>query len=277
MHGQLLSVWSDTWDEIWEPLIYSEENVPIDIACELYRGVAEAFAHPLAPELLADVIDDANQAMEAFRSVSADQFAGERRLVKFFEDAHEILEDIDADGLPDRYVNLLSAFLRKYNSRYDLRRPCVLCPTIPGLFSSVMHDLRDSASRDPHVGALLQDFEESVRDLRQEPSSRRVKTSIQKQFNLLEALAGGCSGVSAKELGAMCREINSWPHPTVRNALSALYGFASDYPGIRHAGNPKAALREVDLRDLIAMTVLLAGFSPYLRDGFDANAVYFGA
>src|SRR3546814_1477378 len=75
----------------------------------------------------------------------------------------------------------------------------------------------------------------------------------------------------------MCGQINSWPHPTIKKALSTLYGFASEYPGIRHAGNPQSALREMEMRDLVAVLIVLTGFSPYLRDGFDANAVYIGS
>src|SRR3546814_16290585 len=95
-------------------------------------------------------------------------------------------------------------------------------------------------------------------------------------LNMLEALGRNCAGVDAGQLGAMCGQINSWPHPTIKKALSTLYGFASEYPGIRHAGNPQSALREMEMRDLIAVLIVLTGFSPYLRDGFASNAVYFG-
>src|SRR3546814_1851063 len=64
-------------------------------------------------------------------------------------------------------------------------------------------------------------------------------------LNMLEALGRNCAGVDAGQLGAMCGQINSWPHPTIKKALSTLYGFASEYPGIRHAGNPQSALREM--------------------------------
>src|SRR3546814_904299 len=181
---------------------------------------------------IADTVDEPDQGLDAFRTVEAEEFAGERKLVAFFEDAHGILDDLDVEGLADRYFDLLQKFTAKYSLRYDLRSPCVLCPTLPGVFSDLMRDLKESVSGDNHLAALLNDLEESFRDLRLDPSAGRIKTSIQKQVNMLEALGRNCAGVDAGQLGAMCGQINSWPHPTIKKALSTLYGFASEYPEI---------------------------------------------
>jgi hypothetical protein len=59
--------------------------------------------------------------------------------------------------------------------------------------------------------------------------------------------------------------------------MKDLYGFASDYPGIRHGGTPANALRTVDMRDMVAMSILLAGFTPYLTSGLNPERVYRGA
>ena len=58
--------------------------------------------------------------------------------------------------------------------------------------------------------------------------------------------------------------------------MKNLYGFASDYPGIRHGGTPANAIRTIEMRDMVAMTILLAGFTPYLTDQLNAEAVYRG-
>ena len=50
----------------------------------------------------------------------------------------------------------------------------------------------------------------------------------------------------------------------MRDALKKLYGFCSDYPGIRHPGNPAAKLRELEYRDAILISLLLLSFSGYL-------------
>jgi hypothetical protein len=41
MRGELIGVLSETWREIWLPLI-DHEGVPEDIFCELYRALAPA-------------------------------------------------------------------------------------------------------------------------------------------------------------------------------------------------------------------------------------------
>ncbi|MBI2997611.1 MAG: restriction endonuclease subunit S [Deltaproteobacteria bacterium] len=63
----------------------------------------------------------------------------------------------------------------------------------------------------------------------------------------------------------------------IRASLKNLYGFASDYPGIRHGGTPANAIRVIEMRDMIAMSILLAGFTPYLTDQFNAEVVYRGS
>lgn len=180
------------------------------------------------------------------------------------------------DPLSNHYFNLLTAFIDKFSLRYDLRRPCTLCPTLPGVFASLVHDLRSRTSRDAHLYFLMKEFEEAVRDLRYGCSDGRIKTCIGKQFNLLEAMGAVCPWVTKKTLGDMCDQLRNWPHATIRESLKKLYGFASDYPGIRHGTDAKGALRTVDMRDMVAMCILLAGFTPYLTDQLDADIVYRG-
>ena len=59
--------------------------------------------------------------------------------------------------------------------------------------------------------------------------------------------------------------------------MKNLYGFASDYPGIRHGGTPASALRDVDMRDMVAMSILLTGFTPYLESRLSAEAIFGGS
>ena len=74
----------------------------------------------------------------------------------------------------------------------------------------------------------------------------------------------------------MCDQIKFWPHGTIKNSLRSLYGFASDYPGIRHGGNPNNVIRAIEMRDMLAMSMLLVGFTPYLTASFDAETLYQG-
>lgn len=276
MRGEFIGVWSDTWRELWLPLI-DHEDVPEDIFCDLYRALAPALKSRLSVEALADIIDNPIQSRETFENTGADDLAGERVLVAFFESAHSALDELAGDELSNRYFNLLAGFIDKFSLRYELRRPCTLCPTLPGVFASLVWDLRVFAAQDAHMDALMKEFEGAVRDLRDDCSEGRIKTCIQKQVNLLEAIGRTAPGVTGTTLGVICNQIGTWPHFKLKEAMKDLYGFASDYPGIRHGGTPGNALRAVDMRDMVAMSILLAGFTPYLAAQLNADSVYRGA
>jgi hypothetical protein len=275
MRGEFIGVWSETWREIWLPMI-DQEGIPEDIFCELYRALAPALRSQPSVEALADIIDNPVQSREAFEKTGANEFAGERALVAFFEVAHSALDELAGDELANRYFNLLASFIDKFSLRYDLRRPCTLCPTLPGVFASLVRDLRALTGQDAHLDTLMKDFENAVRDLRHDCSDGRIKTCIQKQVNLLEAIGRTAPGITEGELSGICNQITTWPHSAIKASLKSLYGFACDYPGIRHGGNPAGALRAVDMRDMVAMSVLLAGFTPYLAAQLDADVVYRG-
>ena len=53
MRGEFLGVWSETWREIWLPLVEqplgeTDEGVPEDVLCDLYRELAKALKSPRA-------------------------------------------------------------------------------------------------------------------------------------------------------------------------------------------------------------------------------------
>lgn len=273
MRGEFIGVWSETWREIWSPLI-DYDDVPDDIFCEMYRELAKALKAPPSSQDLADIIDDPVQGREAFEKITPTDLAGERALVGFFESAHETLDELGGDDLANRYFNLLAGFIAKYSLRYDLRRPCILCPTLPGLFANLMRELRTLTSQDPHLDQLMKEYEDAVRDLRFGCTDGRIKTCIGKQFMLLEAIGALDPNVTKNTLGDMCDQVLSWPHSTIKESLKKLYGFASNYPGIRHGGHAKGVLRTIDMRDMVAMSILLTGFTPYLERRLSWESIY---
>lgn len=268
MSGEFVGVWSETWEDIWLPLAESEAAPP-DLFCELYRELATAFAKPLSIEAMADVIDDREQSWKAFERASDAEFASETVLVRFFEAAHEILYDLKGDELANHYYVLLTDFIEKYNLGYSLRRPCALSPTLSGIFADLTRSLKSLANTDEHLAGLFHAHEEAVRDLRFGATEERIKTCISRQFMVLEAIASTADGVKANTLGDMCNQLTYWPHATIKASLKSLYGFASDYPGIRHAGNPSGRLRSIEPRDFVALSILLIGYSPYLTSALD--------
>jgi len=275
MQGEFISVWSETWGEIWSPLLDRDE-IENDIFCELYRALAPSFKTELSVEALADIIDDPNQSRVAFEKLRGSEIASEALLVRSLEEIHATLEEYGGDDLTNNYFILLEGFIKKFSLRYDLRRPCVLCPTISGMFTSLVGNLRAFARQDEHLSTLMRDFEEAVRDLRHGCTDGRIKTCLGKQFMLLEALGASDPEITKNTLGDICDELpkSNWPHATVRESLKKLYGFSSDYPGIRHAGSVKGMHRDVDMRDMLAMSILLTGFTPYLTNEISPDSVY---
>lgn len=276
MRGEFIGIWADTYREIWEELA-SEETAPDDLYCELYRELSRALTIQPTFEELADIIDDPVQSKEAFLNTKAEDLSGERALVEFFEKTHEALDDLVGDDLTNPYFNLLSAFIDKFSLRYDLRRPCTLCPTLPGFFASLVRELKAATSRDAHLNNLMKDFEDAIRDLRTDSSDSRIRTCMVKQVNLLEALGSLHPSVTTNTVGRICEQVGTWPHASVKDAMKNLYKFTCDYPGIRHAGTPTSALRGIEMRDMVAMSILLSGFLPYLTDQLDADIMYRGA
>src|SRR5262245_30963899 len=64
MRGEFLGVWSETWREIWLPLIAeplgeNDESVPEDIFCELYRELAKALRKPTDSAAVSLLLRDA--------------------------------------------------------------------------------------------------------------------------------------------------------------------------------------------------------------------------
>jgi hypothetical protein len=277
MGGEFIGVWTDMWREVWSKLA-KHASAPSDLFCELFREIEPAFIIrlDLATEL-SDIVDNPQQSRNAFRSIKTNNLNGELALIGFLERSHASLFDLGGDVLGNRYFNLITAFIEKYNLRYDLRRPFSLHPTLTGVFSKLLRELRILTSQDAALAALMNDFEETIRDLKADVSPGRIKACIHRQMNLLEALAQRCPNVNATTLGEMCNEVETWPHATVKEAMKKLYGFSSNYPGIRHAGNPASALREIEMRDMVGLTVILAGFVPYLSNGLDVSALYQGA
>jgi hypothetical protein len=280
MRGELLPVWSETWRDIWTKLA-RHPDAPADLFSELYGEFAPTFKIRPTPEMLADIVSDAETANRAFRRINLSETSGEGALVAFLERAHGVTADLGGDPLANHYFVLVENFLAKFSLRYDLRRPFTLHPTLPGVFARMVTELKAVTKADAHLQRLMQDFEDAIRDLRADASSNRIRMCIQRQVDLLEALGQACPTVTENTLSRICDQLGTlpnttWPHDHVRDAMKDLYKFACDYPGIRHGGTPVNARRDIDMRDMVAISVLLAGFTPYLSHQVDSNVIYRG-
>jgi hypothetical protein len=315
MRGEFLPVWPETRREIWSKLA-KHPDAPEELFAELYRALVKPPVPPQAPpppthfdaggnlsdqnEIRArgeyekalkaysiaraayeEIVGTPKRARRVFARISAGDFSGESALIDFIERAHAVVLDLGGDALANRYFTLVETFLTKFSLRYDLRRPFTLHPTLPGVFARLVTELKAVTRTDAHLNRLMGDFEDAVRDLRADTSSNRIRVCIQRQMNLLEAIGQACPTVTGNTLGRICDQLGTgpntvWPHDKVRDAMKDFYTFACDYPGIRHGGTAANARRDIDMRDMVAISILLAGFTPYLSHQVDSNIIYRG-
>lgn len=308
MNSELLPVWASTWPELWSRLSKSAE-APDDLFIGLVGELApepQPPVAPAAPQLEAfdeagalidhaaiQARDDYDRALFAYNSardkyISAlssnilarrffremvSKVDNERDSIKFLENVYWALLELEHDRLPGRYRDLVGDFLRKFSLRYELRGQFSLRATMPGVFAKMMREVRAIACEDAHLRSLMEEFEEAFSDLREERTQAKIKTCLQKQFNLVEGLGGRYPGVNKLTLGAICNQLD-WPHASVRELGLKLYGFRSDYPGVGHAGNPRGVLRDLDMRDFVSLSLMLASFTPYVTHGLEADRCY---
>lgn len=308
MNGEILPVWSRTWSEIW--LRLSRSSVaPNDLFMEFVATLASPPRQPTPPPLppssaydadgqLTDVgaiqlrqeyeksldeyaiarseyataLTSEDKAKAYFRKI-ANQVATETEAISLLESAFSALEAYGNDGLLQRYRALVSEFIRGFSLRYEIRNGFSLHATIPGVFCKVISELKKLAAHDAHIKDLLSEFEEAFADLRSERTQAKIKSSLQKQFNLLEALGQKYPGVTETTLGAICNQLD-WPHATVKEVGKKLYGFRSNYPGLGHGGSSIGVLRPLDMRDFVSLSLILASLTPYLAYGLNSETCY---
>jgi len=309
MRGELIHVWDTTWAEIWSKLL-KEPDIGEEVAADLYRELVPEPTPPDDPEprelneageifreddiadregyekefevytkrraLYDEVASGSENTRDALRDGIKSEVRTEMQAVLALEAGWRIVESYGSEAFSNRYFLLVDAFLKKYSLRYDLRRPFSLHTTLPGIFATLISQLRHAAASDEDLSELMHEFDEAVRDLKNERTSRNIKVSIQKQINLLEGLAVRHPRATRNTLGGICDQTRTWPHSDLKEATKALYRFTCDYPGIRHAGNPAHRIRAVDMRDMVAVSIILAGCMPYLTETLDYERVFSG-
>lgn len=308
MRGELLNVWDKVWSDVFIKLS-KHKDAPNELFSELYDAIIPEPIPPVEPaeptqydengslidpgEIAAEAAyKDALEAFNAARSHYEQAVSGhakarrwlrvemsqhvtsERKALLALSEVHAKVRDISDDALVNRYFQLVEAFIDKYSLRYDLRRPFSLHPTLPGIFARMVRSLKLAAQTDAHLALSFHEFEDALRDLTAEQTPNRIKTCISKQTNFLEAIGQLAPNVTGNTLGAICNQVGTWPHEKLKESVKGIYGFASDYPGIRHGGTPANQLREIEMRDLVAVCVVMFGFSPYLTDQLNSDDIY---
>lgn len=311
MKGELLTAWPYVWPDIWVRL-YETHGAPVELFSELYAALMPKPRPPAAPAeptefddkgvatdpLYQEAFITYQAALEVYRhekvvyseALTAEPekariwlreglpliLKSESSAVRALEKAFQCIDDIGGDDLSNRYVNLVEGFLKKYSIRYDLRRPFSLHPNLPGVFSSIWGEVRALCLKDAQLEASIKEFDDAFRDLKLGANAGRLKTCFIKQFNLLEAITARNPTVTQGVLSGMIGEIQAWPHTTVRQSAEKIYAFRGAYPNMGH-GTGGGAIREIELRDLVSVSVMLVGLLPYLSHEIDPQTIFEGS
>ena len=120
------------------------------------------------------------------------------------------------------------------------------------------------------LAELMEEFEHSFDNYVRSQKQGDLKTCIGKAAMYAEGIAGKATGRNGS-LGDLCDILQCWPHRAVKSAVKSLYGFCSDYPGIRHGTNTAARLRNLDSRDAIFFPVLFLSLAGYVTESIDTK------
>jgi hypothetical protein len=260
MRGQLIDAWDQALVDIWAPL-YEQEGAPLDLFASLYPELARTLLVAPTEDDLLTVSNDAGLSRQKFFETRPADFASEFSLTRFWQSAYEVLSDTGPDSLVTNYESMTRTFLDRYNLRYRIVSPYRMVPRLPALLGGMIEEVELRISSDPDLCELHQAAELAFEDLSTNGRPVDIRNCIARVCNFAEGLAIRMPGVTEKTLGAATKQMKFWPHATVRNALTSLYGFCSDYPAIRHG-----AKSDGKLRDALIISMALLGFTGYLTE-----------
>ncbi len=270
MRGRLVDAWKYTWLELWEPLEQSP-HVSDDIYLALYVELEKALKHRLKTSkedeehrIYFETSTDPAKARTFIKELDGQKLAGDPELVVFFKNAYDVFSETDSEELCTEFVQLLDEFLNCHNLRYKLQySPFKLQPHLPGVFASLFTEILEATEKEVHLLGLMKDFEHSFYADSRSHSTTDMKTCIAKASMLVEGLGSVHPDSKGSTLGDLCDSIACWPHRALCEAEKKVYGFCSDYPGIRHAGNVRGKIRELELKDSIIVPLLLLTAAGY--------------
>lgn len=284
MIGSLLDHWQYTWPDIWSKLT-NVRKAPPDLFTTLYRRAHDSYLRKPPEDQQEELIKDSQQAeilmndperaQRAFEETGALNFKGESAIVGFMESVFETVGDFEIKGYERLYRRLVRKFLERYNLRYQIDAPFQFRVVLPGVFAGFYADMASLNRTDTDLAEYMAAFEKSLGTYIRSRHPHDLKSCIGKASNYAEAVAAKTYGGNGS-LGDLCKKLNCWPHITVRQALEKVYGFCSNYPGIRHGtiASPGAILRDLEPRDAILICLLFVSFSGYMMNGLSLEEMF---
>lgn len=270
----------------WEEFAQNEEeamiNYPDDFYVELVRPIYEWEMGRINSEIKKELTQEQSDKLRERNKVinDVDVLSQENALYflnnwflnielneDFLKDLvsrqwYEILKEFSED-LANKYIDLFLQFSDRSNLRYTLRKNSrneyvlQLRPEIVALEDLTL--LKKAHPRD--YEKFSREFSQLLTD-----SDAHVYAKILKESSdLVESISNFKAGTKSKTLTDAIKEISPvpFPHATVKQSLEKLYGFYSDYKGIRHGGGT-TGLRQLEEKDATHLSLITALFASYL-------------
>ena len=266
MIGSLRENWKHTWKAIWSRLDKSTKS-PDDLFIRLYPVGRPLLVKLPGPQQESGIFNDPLLARAFFRQLSSTSFSGDQPIITLLENTDQILKAYDED-LSNFYRVKCRDFLTTYNLPYRICDNFVIRLKLVGPIASLYEELRRVNSEDPHLERLLEDFEKLFHVYCRNRDELFLRKCLDAFANYYDGLIRRTLSdpASKAKFGGLTKDLKTWPHGGVRSAINNLYGFCSDFPGIRHGGNPKGQMRTLREIDAAALGAFFLGFSGYLTD-----------
>ena len=311
MGGRFVDVWPESWLGIWVPFTNALTNPGVVIGAVI-EEVFRPPRHPLEPVPREGILRDADgnildaefiREMDLYRiQVGEHQDAvaryidatsgrsspawlreaietprSERECLLLLSGASRYLVDQYPEDAGPEFLRIIRRFVSKFGLGYSVTPQGSIILNQLGMFSGIMQESYKLIESDDYLKSRLQDLEEALDDVaRSRPySAGRMKTLLGKCISLVEAFGVRNSTLSGTTMSAMVRHLNL-PHPTLATLINTLYGFRGDFPGMAHGGNPDGMSRELEMRDMLVLAVVITALAPYFLERFDPQQCYDG-
>ena len=275
---RLRTAWPHTMRYIWTPL-FRRHSSPPDLSIELLRAMLDTRRDKpvyLTPDALHAI--DRDQALSspdaakgALRRVRPRSFKDSAAVAAFFAVADEVAGEFDDATLNDDYRQRLARFVARYNLPYTLDHPPLrLRPRFPSAMEDGYRVLERLAAADEHRAAALDGFVRNWTRFVEANEDGHLESTAASVERLAEAYLGQHLGTSGSlgKLIKVYQKKEKFPHRAFGDAVEQLFGFCSNYPNIRHAGNPGSKARDLERRDVALVCFVVFSLLGYIHKDY---------
>lgn len=244
-----------------------EEGIPQDLfaaladqlllACERYvhsevwRSAEELLDLQDHLEALQDD-EELENAYSVMRNLVLPDTVPDLAIIAFMEESVRLVTEEYSDEWGAFFGQCVIDFITKFNLGYKVKNSFKLQRLITPQVDRLYQALSENSGPHGDLFQLVEEFEDAYTGALHNGGD--LKIPLSKGSILLEAIAADMLEVNRDSLGSVLtlyEKQKLFPHKgSIKGSLDKLYGFVSDYPGIRHAGSPKAKNRDIALCDL---------------------------